>query len=310
MINQAFVFLKPHISENKQVLNFVLDLFEKNHIEIKVQGEICSSEIKEKNLIDKHYAINAKVGTIKQPAQLFLNKQAEKKFLDEFSITWQDALKKEQIISGLQMQNKLKCTGDELIEKWRNNGAIKIRGGIYVSYFKNENKYVLNGFYPSIREVFTAKCAKIIYFVVDFSSNKLNWHSFRDNIIGSTDPAKADKNSIRGYFSNHNKEYNIQTSYRDNIIHASASPFEAFIEKQNWLVDFDLSQDPLFNVLPTTTIKDLYDHNPVLYKNEKNQLVKLKDKNNNSTKISLINYLEDKDTDKVIDLLKNITNFA
>ncbi len=292
--NQAFVFIKTHAAK-PEIINYVKDFFKENNIQIISEAEIKSETIKAKGLIDKHYAINARNGTIANPAELFLNKKAIANFAENFSISWEDAIKDNKIISGLSMKRELNITGEELRELWVKYKGIKIKGGLYVSYFKDYDKYVLNGFYPSIRDVFTQSNEKIIYFIAEFASKELDWKRFRQEIIGATNPNDASEKSVRGYFHKNNDEYGIVTGYRDNVIHASASPFEAFIEKNNWIENFDNNIDPLWNLVSDKmTEKDiinLFDENPKTYIPELD------------IKQSIIDRLEDKNCAEVANIL-------
>lgn len=298
MKNQAFVFIKPHAARNENVLSYIQDKFNNNGITVVSEGRITGQEIAEKGLIDKHYSVNAKVGTTRNPSELFLNDEAKKTFSEKFGLQWDQALADGRIVSALVMQEKLGgVTGDELIERWTGSQVEKVAGGLYVGYFKEQDTYVLNGFYPSIREVYTADDAVILYRVVDFDSDKTPWPVFRANIIGATNPASADEDSIRGYLNKHASEYGIELSYRDNVIHASASPFEALIEKNTWLSNFDNDIDPLFSALKAknisyTQVQTWYAENPVV--------------DLNGEKGNLIDLLEDKNTDKVVEFLTQI----
>ncbi len=297
--NQAFVFIKPHAVKSK-IIDYVKTFFSENNIEIISEGKISSETIKEKGLIDKHYAINAKNGTIANPADLFLNKKAIANFAENFSVNWEDAIKENKIISGLSMKRELKITGEELRELWVKYKGIKITGGLYVSYFKDYDKYVLNGFYPSIRDIFTQPNEKIIYFIANFASEQLDWSNFRNDIIGKTNPVDASEKSIRGYFHKNNEKYDIVTGYRDNVIHASASPFEAFIEKNNWIENFDNNIDPLWNMISDKIQEEeiikLFNDNPKTYIPELD------------IKQSIIDRLEDKNTAEVADILQTLQN--
>lgn len=55
--------------------------------------------------------------------------------------------------------------------------------------------------------------------------------------LGPTDPTEAPKDSLRGHILAQWKELGLkaQPDVGDNGMHASASPFEAFAERNNWL---------------------------------------------------------------------------
>lgn len=104
--------------------------------------------------------------------------------------------------------------------------------------------YVFNAFFMSMRSKFVGKQNDIRCFVVEWDPNQLSWSSFRHDVLGPTDPAKAPPNSIRRSILNLYQELGLTSAPNnsDNGVHASASPFEALAEKLNWL-SFDLESD-------------------------------------------------------------------
>jgi hypothetical protein len=65
-------------------------------------------------------------------------------------------------------------------------------------------------------------------------------------VIGSTNPAAAEEQSIRGHLHDHAEAFGLRVDSRDNVIHASASPFEALCEARIWMPGWSLSRDPLW----------------------------------------------------------------
>lgn len=295
-MNQAYVFIKPHAVDNQKVVEFVKECFDKNNIRVISAGEVCGPEIDRNGLIDKHYSVNAHVGTIADVRELHVNDATKDTFQKFFGESWDQAVDDGRVISGGVAQKKLQCaTGVELRDRWDACGSKKVTGGMYVSFFSEENLYVLNGFYPSIREVFTNPDARLLTFVVEFDSKDLPWYEFRHRVIGVTNPADAEPNSIRGYMhSNGLEEFGMEVNCGDNVIHASASPFEALVEKTIWIDGFDSETDPLHNTLAAKGISDekvveLFNENPfVEYDGEYNHL---------------IDVLEDKDTPLVAEII-------
>ncbi len=100
-----------------------------------------------------------------------------------------------------------------------------------------------------MREIFTAEGAAIQALLLEFEPEQLPWQRFRDEIIGATNPAAADEESIRGLLYDRQQKLGISVSYRENIVHASASAFEALGEKALWLPELPLMCDPLWRAL-------------------------------------------------------------
>merc|ERR1719198_2898630 len=88
-----------------------------------------------------------------------------------------------------------------------------------------------------MRSKFTKPGTEIYYYVVEWDSNKLSWADFRGQVLGPTDPAEAPKDSLRGEILAKWQELGLKAepNVGDNGMHASASPFEAFAERNNWL---------------------------------------------------------------------------
>merc|ERR1712072_469062 len=97
--------------------------------------------------------------------------------------------------------------------------------------------YVFNGFFMSMRSKFTAPGTEIYWYSVEWDSAALSWANFRGQVLGPTDPTEAPKDSLRGQILAKWKELGLesQPDVGDNGMHASASPFEAFAERNNWM---------------------------------------------------------------------------
>jgi hypothetical protein len=66
---------------------------------------------------------------------------------------------------------------------------------------------------------------------------KISWSDFRGKVLGPTDPADAPTDSLRGIIMADWKKLGLasEPNTGDNGVHASASPFEATAELNNWL---------------------------------------------------------------------------
>jgi len=252
--NQALAFLKPHVAQNEAIVTLVEELLDDAGIEIVARRTWSSADLRRAGVVDRHYAANARTGTCLDPSQLPVDEAARQEFATVFETRWEDALAAGRLHSGLAMQERLGISAEELNARWARCGAHKIAGGIYVAQFAEENCYVLNGFYPSIREVFTADDATVLVQLLAFHPDDLSWKRFRNEVIGATNPATADEESIRGLLYERQQALGIAVNYRENVIHASASAFEALIEKTLWLPELPLDRDPLWQALEGSDI--------------------------------------------------------
>jgi len=238
--NAAFVFIKPHAVTDK-VKALTQETLEKNGLKILAQGSISSEEIDSKKLIDQHYYAIASKATILKPHQL--NVPADK-FKEQFGLEWTDALEQGKVYNALDGCAKLEISPDEMDTQWgickKNKKLIKFGGGFYCGLVEIEGKesiYCFNGFFMSMRNKFTAPGLSIYYYSVEWDSDVLSWADFRGKVLGPTDPAEAPADSARGLVLAKWQELGLaaEPNVGDNGVHASASPFEALAERNNWL---------------------------------------------------------------------------
>lgn len=246
-LNQALAFIKPHAVESQKAHDHIAGVFKENGISIIQSKRVTAEEIAADNIIDRHYANNARFGTANNIHDLSLRDSAKEVFRVAFEEEWDTVLAEGRLFSGESMRKKLgHISGEALNERWAGHGAHKLCGGCYVSFFEPEGSYVINGFYPSIREQFTRPGAAVELMTVAFD---MPWNTFRASIIGSTNPAAAEEQSIRGYMHDNADKFGLLPDSRDNIIHASASPFEALCESRIWLSKWSPSSDPLWRLI-------------------------------------------------------------
>merc|ERR1740129_810578 len=141
---------------------------------------------------------------------------------------------------------------------------VKMGGGFYCGLVEVEGKeplYIFNGFFMAMRSKFTKPGTEIYYYVVEWDPKVLSWADFRGQVLGPTDPAEAPKTSLRGQILERWEELGLAAvpNVGDNGMHASASPFEAYAERNNWM-GVPVGSDPFASSLcaagiPVHTIK-------------------------------------------------------
>jgi len=97
--------------------------------------------------------------------------------------------------------------------------------------------FVINGFYAAMRSKYTSSGAAIRWFSVQWDASALSWADFREIVLGATDPTKAAAGSLRSQILQKWEELGLASkpNMGDNGVHGSASPFEGFVERANWL---------------------------------------------------------------------------
>eukprot|EP00397_Hematodinium_sp_SG-2012_P020628 GEMP01021265.1.p1 GENE.GEMP01021265.1~~GEMP01021265.1.p1 ORF type:complete len:443 (+),score=126.96 GEMP01021265.1:108-1436(+) len=262
--NCALVFLKPHAVTDK-AKECVKKKMQEHDIAILKEGSIAAEDIDKKKLIDQHYYAIASKATLLKPTQLKVPKD---KFKEFFGIEWDQANKEGKVFNAADACEKLGVDAEALVKLWREaegrKNMIKFGGGFYCGKLEPAGEdpiYVFNGFFMSMRSAFVKPGAEVYYFVVDFDQTKLSWEDFRGKVCGPTNPANAEKNSLRGQFYSQWNELDLkfQPNVGDNAIHASASPFEGLAERMNWLgyrPDRDAFGKKLLTVVTKGQIKE------------------------------------------------------
>lgn len=233
--NTAFVFVKPH-AVTPETLKLVSKTLAENGLRVTREGEVTAEEIDANQLVDKHYYAIASKATLIDAELLNV---PEEKFRSAYGVEWRDV-----VASGKAMNSKMAC------EKWKLNATqldsvwqqakqdgkmVKLGGGFYCA--KIRDCYVFNGFYMTMRSKFVKPGTCIHYYVVEWESAKMSWEHFRGELLGPTEPSKAPEGSLRGTIYNDWEALGLkaQPTTGENGVHASASPFEACAELNNWL---------------------------------------------------------------------------
>jgi len=256
----ALVFIKPH-ANTPAVVELVKKTFAEKEISIVTDGEIDGPSIDKKKLIDQHYYAIASKATILKPDALPVPAD---KFKEKFGEEWSKVLEDKRVFNALDAKEKLGFDDAELDKVWKAatpaDKVVKFGGGFYCALLEPEGKdpiYTFNAFFMSMRSKFTAEKAAIHYFVVEFDPKKLAWASFRGEVLGPTDPAKAPAASLRGVINADWEKLGLPgaPNVTDNGVHASASPFEGLAERMNWL-EKPLAEDPFGKKLLDAGIKE------------------------------------------------------
>jgi len=246
--NSAFVFIKPH-AVTDAVKSLVKAGLEAKGLRVLKEGSIKGEVIDKKKLIDQHYYAIASKATILKPDQLNV---PEDKFQAQFGLSWKDALASGKVFNAMDACNELGIDSDGLDKEWAKckdaKKLVKFGGGFYCGLVEVEGKtplYVFNGFFMSMRSKFTQPGTEIYYYLVEWEQKDLSWADFRGKVLGPTDPADAPKDSLRGEVLAKWEDLGLKSkpNVGDNGVHASASPFEAFAERNNWL-SVPMGRDP------------------------------------------------------------------
>ena len=97
--------------------------------------------------------------------------------------------------------------------------------------------YVINGFYSAMRSKYVRPGASIYYFSVEWNASMMSWAEFRSDVLGATDPERANVGSMRWQIMQDWATLGLlsKPDMTDNGVHGSASPLEGLVERMNWL---------------------------------------------------------------------------
>mmetsp|Transcript_15227 Transcript_15227/g.18837 ORF Transcript_15227/g.18837 Transcript_15227/m.18837 type:complete len:338 (+) Transcript_15227:178-1191(+) len=294
-LNNAVVFLKPHVCSNEAAETLVKDHLSSHSIQILSRQVIPAEVIEQKGMIDKHYGTIAANAYEIKPAQLIptLRDSIKENFSEKFG----------QSISEVEANGGLVNLGDYLannedegvesvFEQWQKNNdtLFKLAPGTYCAKMDN-GMLVVNGFYGQLRQKYIAPGVELVVYKVQFDGEKVPWEEFRGSVIGATNPEKAVKGSLRQKFLESYEELGVsKPTMADNGVHASAGPIEALHERSIWLgvnvADDEFTKLMLSKGVKIDVITDLCNNKTVQLNGETGPAFDL---------------LEDKNSDYVVD---------
>jgi len=262
--NMAFVFVKPNQMTEK-VKNTVRDGLTAKGLKITREGDITSEEIDKKKLVDQHYYAIASKATILKPSELNVPND---KFEKQFGVSWAEVQAKGLAYNALDACEKLGCDAAALNQAWsqakKNNKLVKLGGGFYCGLVEMPGKdpiYVFNAFFMSMRSQYTAPGRTLHYYTVEWDEKDFPWADFRGKLLGPTDPKDAPADSLRGKVFREWQAHDLKSepNVGDNVVHASASPFEGMCERMNWL-EIKCRKDAYCRALTNAGIKEAMVH--------------------------------------------------
>jgi len=244
--NFAFIYLKPH-ANTPSAQKLVREHLSKCNVEILKDGSIDAVEIERRRVIDKHYNSIASKALDINPSDLQVQLKAQKAFQMAFGMTWSEALEKNIVFNATQAKERLGMSSQELDDKWTplqlGEGKVKLGSGCYCG--RIDDIFIINGFYMAMQLMYLKPRTSVHWFTVRWQASDLSWVTFRQELLGATEPAQATATSLRGLFFKKWSHLGLEREpfSGENAVHGSASPFEAFLERGNWL-NTALDKDP------------------------------------------------------------------
>ena len=284
--------------------------FIENKCSLTSEGTLTAAEIRDKGIIDMHYAALARNAMELDPPTRDLSPKTAADFEAAFGRPYGDGSCVETL--GQLLKRRPELTAAQIDAAWNASPKVKLGGGLYVGRLapleasdalrgpKAEPLLVINGFYASMRADYVEDGNQVVYFTVEWREKDLSWAEFRQNVVGATDPAKAVPTSLRAKLLRAYKELGISAlpSIQNNCIHASAGPIEAMRERSVW-VGMPLNDDPFAQVL--------VNHNGIPFSLVQswanNDIVSFEDRSGPAFDV-----FEDVDSSKVVEMAKAVVS--
>lgn len=245
MENKALVFLKPKAA-TPAFTHYVSHVLRDRGVRASDPIEVPMERMRDEGLVDAHFFSISQAAVRQSPNQLVLSDKALNRFSESFGLAWSDALQTGKVYNAAQMMGRMKLAdGAAFLQRWLSAPQARLAPGLYVAKFKEPEGFVLNGFYPALRQRFVTAGAKVICFDVAFQASELSWERFRRDIIGDNRPEEANPGSLRRCLLERYADLGCTPpNVNQNGVHASAGPVEALRERWVWLGE-DPAESPL-----------------------------------------------------------------
>ncbi|MAI20401.1 MAG: hypothetical protein CMF28_04125 [Kiritimatiellaceae bacterium] len=250
-INQAVIFTKPiyHLSHAltpdalyEQVESFLTE----RRFYVRTHRCVTGVELAAGGIMDQHYVVYSKAVRVAALEDLQVSDEAKERFGNRFETTWHDEVAQGRLMSTDQLMKQRSLSATSVLDEWEKNlaagKAFKVQAGLIVTFVEAFNSFVINGFYPAMAERFNHADNVMHYLVVEFDSNDCSWRSFRQDVLGVTNAAKASASSLRGQLF---AEYPVELPGSDNFVHGSAGPLEGFAERLVHEEEVGLATSPI-----------------------------------------------------------------
>lgn len=226
---QALVFLKPELLYSERTrsaaLQTVVDVL--GGAGMSVHGAAVLGPRRLARIIPLHYGVINRVSRLGLAA---LSAAATTALETTFGDEMRSGM---PALGGHQILQSTGISAQRLAERISGQAPKKLAPGTYATKLPPEDGadavIALNGFHPEQLEHYTAENARVV--VLEVKWTKPAWHAFRSDVIGATDPVKANSASIRGVLHAQREAMSIgDVTISRNGIHGSAGPFEAMVE--------------------------------------------------------------------------------
>lgn len=228
--NEFVIFSKPELGRLAEAdLAKVWDLFSSllNAYGVTVHQSLILTgpELEASGAMAAHYGVINKISRLGRSA---LTEATEQTLSEQYAAELADGA---LVLGGHQfLEAYPEFSPYALGVLFANQSVGRLGPGSYaaVASIDGQSVIILNGFHPRQLSFFTAEDTVCAFLRC---SSDTAWQSLRGDLIGATDPSKADPASIRGTLFADPAAFGLTTvSYNFNGVHMSAGPLEGLVE--------------------------------------------------------------------------------
>ena len=274
-LNRSLLYLKPH-ANTKQARDFIRKYLGSRMCKVLKDGNISGANLCES--FDLQYSDISKKAMVLEPHECSLSSESMMEFEKKFKISWSTAVRKKLVQNSRDSCELLDIPPHTMNGAWMecvsSGKMVKLGRGFYCGLIDTiPNKpavFCINGFFLAMRAEYLAASASVHYFLVEWDNAAMSWSDFRKKVIGATNPSLAHPESLRSIMNAEWEDLGLggPLDMVRNGLHASASAFEALVERSIWL-GVSLETDAHFGVhlfssaVPATVLKE-WTTNPVV----------------------------------------------
>ena len=246
MKHRSFGYVKPHAMGSQAVVTAIGDIFEAAGVRVSGLKRVSGAELARGGFFDRQHGAAARHALAPDAAALPLGGAGEA-FEATFGEPLDKVLAAGTLLPAEAARAKLGLSPDELLREWAEHGATRLAPGLYVAHLEHEGLYVANGFHPAMRAPFADPDGPgVMTFELAFD---MPWRDFNEVVVGDESPAGALEESIRGFLYDRRDALAMRIDRYDNVVHASASPLEALLDRMAWQTPVQWRRDPFFKRL-------------------------------------------------------------
>lgn len=227
--NQFVIFSKPELGRLEgDHLDAAWDLFAgafaAHGVSVHRTKILTGAELEHSEVMQQHYGVINQISRLGRPA---LTEAAEQALTELYPDVIADA----EVLGGHQFLARYPAFSPFSLAMLFSNASVgRLGPGTYACLvtLDGTSTVILNGFHPRQLSFFTADDTVCAFL---YASSPTRWEVLRSEMIGATDPAKADAGSIRGRLRAEPAAYGLSSVNSNfNGVHMSAGPLEGLGE--------------------------------------------------------------------------------